>query len=152
MISLICPTSEEKTDKSVVRFTGVLTILTLLVHIYVQTWVIAVLLFVDYFIRAFLLNTKSPMSWVGKRVALYMDVPVIQMDKAPKIFASRVGFILATLILIFQFINPFVGFVLAFIFMIFNILDSFYDFCVGCFIYTVFVYPFFYKDKPGQMG
>jgi len=65
----------------------------------------------------------------------------VPMDKAPKVFAWRVGFLMAAataVVLPFSIVaSRYIALALA----AFNILDGICNFCVGCIIYTYFILP-----------
>ncbi len=49
----------------------------------------------DYAIRVFTPVKLSPIGWLGYQLTRRLEMTPVQMDKAPKIFAVRVGFIFA---------------------------------------------------------
>jgi len=65
------------------------------------------------------------------------------MDKAPKIFAVRVGWIMALAVVGLFFVSPWAAAGVALTLMAFNLLDGLLDLCVGCYIYTYAVLPTF---------
>jgi hypothetical protein len=75
-----------------------------------------------------------------------LSLPVKWIEKAPKIFAARLGFLMTTIIsglVIFGFklTSIVVGGMLVF----FACLEFFFAICVGCLIYTYLVLPFYKK-------
>ncbi len=141
MNSLICPISVEKINKNVVRINGSLVVLSVLLYILTGSiWVMAFLL-VDFFIRGFTSIKGSPYSFVAKKLNQIIGLKPIMIDKAPKLFASRVGFIFALTSVILYFINPMSSIAVASILMFFAFLEATFDFCVGCVVYTYIVLP-----------
>ncbi len=69
------------------------------------------------------------------------------VDEAPKLFASRVGFIFAALAVIFAPFSLVASFVFAGILAVFAFLDGAFSFCVGCLTYHYVVFPLMAKPK-----
>jgi hypothetical protein len=66
--------------------------------------------------------------------------------KAPKVFASRLGFICGLLGCVFITLQiPLTAIVIIGIWTLLAILDSVLNFCVGCIIYNYLVFPFYNK-------
>jgi len=142
MNSLICPISTAKTNQSAVRITGFLVALTIAFYAITGSIYIILLLLVDFFIRAFTSLKFSPYSWVASKISNMLNLEVIKIDKAPKIFAARVGFLFAIAISILYYINPFSSVLVGFVLMSFALLESIFSICVGCIVYTYLVLPF----------
>lgn len=98
---------------------------------------------IDYFIRAFTPLQYSPFSWSACRIVRLSKLPQKQIDKAPKIFAARVGFLFALATVVFYFVFPTVSLIVGLALMSFALLESVFDFCVGCVVYTYVVLPVF---------
>lgn len=66
---------------------------------------------------------------------------------APKVFASRLGFICAVLGVVFISMGmTLASTIVIAMFTVLAILDSVFNFCVGCLIYHTLVFPFYKKD------
>lgn len=142
MNSLICPISIEKINKNVVRINGALVVLSIVLYILTgSVWIMAILL-ADFTIRGFTSVKGSPYSFVAKKLNQIIGLEPIMIDKAPKLFASRVGFVFALTSVILYFINPMTSIAVASILMFFAFLEAAFDFCVGCLVYTYVVLPF----------
>ena len=132
--SLVCPLSMERIDKNVVRFSAVITagIIALysVLALASDTGVFILMLVIagDYVIRVFTPLKLSPIGWLGRELTRVRGMTPVVMDKAPKIFAVRVGFIFAA---------SSVGL------LAFNLLDGILDICVGCYFYTYVSLPLF---------
>jgi hypothetical protein len=142
MNTLICPVSTDRVDKTAVRITAILTILSLAAFALTGYPWIAALLVVDYFIRAFT-PKRSPFNWTACQIARIAGFEKHMTDKAPKVFAARVGFLFALVISILAFVHPISSVVVALVLMGFNILDGVFNFCVGCVMYTYIIFPVF---------
>jgi hypothetical protein len=149
MQSLICPLSPLRINRNVVRITGFL--MASMIALYAITgsiyWIAAI--GIDYAIRAFTPLPYSPFSWFGLQVANLLHLPVSLIDKAPKIFAARVGLLFALSTLLLYPLQPTASLVVGLTLMGFALLESVFDLCVGCLVYTYLVYPLFGEDKNG---
>jgi hypothetical protein len=140
-----CPISPLRINGHVVRITGLL--MTTMLACYALTgsrtliWVIAS----DFFIRAATPLPYSPFSWLAAKIAAVFKLNHHPIDKAPKIFAARVGFLFAFTAAILAFINPTASLIVALILLFFALLESVFAFCVGCIVYTYVVLPVFGK-------
>ncbi len=145
MKTLICPISAQRISRHVVRLTGLM--MASMIALYLLTGNIAfiVVIVIDYFIRAFTNLPYSPFSWVAMQIARGFDWAPKQIDKAPKIFAARVGWLFAVATAVLYFIYPPASLIVGATLMIFALLESVLDFCVGCVVYTYIVLPFMGK-------
>ena len=130
MNALICPVSTERVDKTAVRITAILTILTLAAFAMTGSPWIAILLSGDYFVRAFT-SKRSPFNWIACQIARLAGFEKHMTDKAPKVFAARVGFLFALAISLLAFVHPVSSIVVALVLMGFNTLDGVFNFCVA---------------------
>ena len=147
--ALICPMSSERVDKNVVRISAILTagiIATYAALSLVSSTIAFVFMLViaaDYVIRVFTPLKYSPIGWVGYQGTRLFNMTPNQMDKAPKIFAVRVGLIFAVVSVAVFFVSPASAIVVGLVLMGFNLLDGLLDVCVGCYTYTYVVLPVF---------
>src|SRR5690349_4167618 len=98
--------------------------------------VFVIVLLIDFFIRGFTQLRYSPLSWLASRIVGLTKLPEIKIDKAPKIFAARVGFLFALAATLVFFMSPTASLVIALILMGFALLEAVFNFCVGCLVYT----------------
>ena len=141
MKSLICPISNLRIDRNVVRLTGFM--MAFMIALYAMTNVIwfVVAITVDYFIRAFTPLTYSPFSAIAYLITRTFNLSPQPINKAPKLFAARVGFLFAfTTVLLFP-VLPMGSLVVGLILMSFALLESVLDICMGCLMYTYIVFP-----------
>lgn len=124
MKTLICPVSPLRVKRSVVRIIGFM--MESMIAIYALTgniYFVAVIV-LDYFIRVFIPLSHSPFSWLADQVATLMRLPANRIDKAPKIFAARVGFLFALSALVLYPIQPTVSLLVALTLMGFALLEE----------------------------
>lgn len=139
--NLICPISPHRAKRGVVRTTA--TLIALLVILYAFTgslWIIA-LLAVDFFIRGCTSLSHSPLSWLADQLVTRLHLSTQRVDKAPKIFAARVGLLFSLTILLVAPFQPIVALVVAGVLLTCALLEAILEFCVGCVVYTHIVLP-----------
>ena len=96
----------------------------------------------DYAVRMFTHNL-SPIGWLGHQLTRRLRMTPKQMDKAPKIFAVRVGFIFAASSVGLFFVDPTIAIGVGLALLAFNLLDGVLDIRVGCYFYTYVSLPLF---------
>ena len=141
MKSVVCPISTERVDSHVVRLTGLMMACMIALYLVTGNLIFIVAILIDYFLRAFTKLSYSPLSWVAAQIVRGFKMQPKQIDKAPKIFAARVGWLMALLTAVFHFIYPPAAIAIAATLMIFALLESVFNFCAGCVIYGRIVLP-----------
>ncbi len=93
-------------------------------------------------------NNYSPLCFLATNLISWIGSKSKMVDKAPKMFASRLGFICAALGTVFITLNlPMASIGIIALFTVLAVLDSIFDLCVGCLIYHHFVFPYYNKVK-----
>lgn len=141
---LICPVSNEFVNERITRVNALITILLVLAAFLFNSAIFAILLTGDFFIRAFTSSKYSPVSFVSHRITNALNLETKKIDKAPKIFAARLGFVMSLAISVLMISGlgtaaVTVGGILVF----FATLELALAFCMGCFMYTYLIFPFF---------
>ena len=146
--SLACPMSIERIDKNVVRSSAIITagIIALYSVLSLASTASVLILMLalagDYAVRVFT-SQLSPIGWLGRQLTRRLGMTPKPMDKAPKIFAVRVGFIFAGSSVGLFFVDPTIAIGVGLTLMLFNLLDGVLDICVGCYFYTYVSLPLF---------
>jgi len=145
-MNILCPVSHEKTNEKIVRYIALVTFLIALVYIYNPNILIVTFLAIDFLARGFGFSQFSLLSLSGTSLIDYIPFNSRRIDKAPKIFAARIGFILSFLAIVLMFSNAVLAskvtiIVLAF----FALLEWSARFCMGCYIYSWIILPYFSK-------
>lgn len=142
MKQLVCPISNEKVNEHLTRLNALFAILLITAGFLFNSVMFSLLLLADFFIRAFANSKYSPVSYASSGVARMLQLRKKPIDKAPKIFAARMGFIM-TLIIASFFILGFhtASLVVAGILVFFATLEFVFGICVGCYIYTYIILP-----------
>lgn len=144
---LICPVSDERVSEQIVRCNALLTIVLVSVSIIFGSPLLLLLLVADFFIRAFTNFPTSPLSYVSKQVVSWLKLQTKTIDKAPKIFAARLGFLMSAAILSLYILGYFqASLVVAGILSLFAFLELAIGFCAGCFLYTYLVFPYLRRE------
>lgn len=139
---LICPVSAEKVDENRVRITALLVVLTTIGFLYSANPLLGLALALDFFIRAFTPLKSSPMSWLAGLAVRAFRLQPVMINKGPKIFAARVGFIFSVLILGLSLISMItVAQVIAATLVLFAFMECALNFCTGCWVYSRLVLP-----------
>ena len=139
----------ERIDKNVVRFSAVITAAIIAFYSVLalasiaSVFIFMLVIFGDYAIRVFTPLKLSPIGWLGFQLTRRLGMTPVQMDKAPKIFAVRVGFIFAASSVGLFFVEPAAAIGVGLGLMAFNLLDGVLDICVGCYFYTYVSLPLF---------
>ena len=106
------------------------------------------ILALDFFIRAFTKIRYSPLSWLGYQLVSVIGTRPVPIDKAPKVFAARIGFLLTSLTLLAAlFSMPLLSYFTGATLVLFAFLECGLNFCAGCWVYTYVVYPLVRKER-----
>src|SRR5690554_2248408 len=98
MKQLVCPISNEKVNERLTRVNALFTILLVAAGFVFDTVAFPLLLMVDFSIRAFGNSRYSPVSFSSSAVVRILQLGKKPTDKAPKIFAARMGFVMTMII------------------------------------------------------
>lgn len=140
---IVCPVSNERIDERVTRMNALLVILMVIAGFLFNSVILHVFLTADFFIRAFTRIRFSPLSYLSTQMANALQLDKKVIDKAPKVFAARLGFLMSAAILVLSLsgLNTAV-FIIGGILVFFASLELVLAVCVGCIIYTYVVLPF----------
>lgn len=141
MKSLICPISTQRVSRHVVRLTGLMMAGMIALYFLTGNVGFIAVIVIDYFVRAFTSLPYSLFSWAAAQLERRLNLSPKQIDKAPKIFAARVGWLFATTTAVLAFIHPPASIIVGATLMSFALLESVFDICAGCLVYTYIVLP-----------
>lgn len=135
--NVTCPFSLRKADETVVRLVALMTFLIAITGIFTYLPLVALLLAIDFGIRA-LTPWTSGLAFLGKTIAKTLKLPSKPINAGPKIFAARLGFGLALVIATLGFTGwTTAATILAGALAFFAALEAFFAVCVGCHLYTL---------------
>ena len=144
MKQLICPVSSERINERLTRLNAFFTILLVAGGFFFNSVIFPLVLLTDFFIRAFTQSKLSPVSFLSSSLVRLFNLSQKPIDKAPKIFAARLGFIMTLTIAILFLMKLYtVSMIIAGILVFFALLEFVFGICVGCFIYTYAVLPLY---------
>ncbi len=143
MKQLICPISNEKINEQITRLNAIIGILLVVAAFAFESVFFLIFLAADFYIRAFTKLRFSPVSYTSHWLTNTLRLGSKAIDKAPKIFAARLGFVITLAITILLLAGlKFASLILAGILIFFASLEFAFAICVGCIIYTYLVLPF----------
>ncbi len=147
MNQLICPVSHERVDENRVRVTALLVVLTMGSFLITGAWYFPAFLVLDFYIRAFTRLRFSPFSWMAHLLVKASGTGPVWIDKAPKVFAARVGLLFSMLTSAAALLSlPLTAYIAGSTLVVFAFLECGINFCAGCWVYTYVVYPLVRKD------
>ena len=139
---MICPVSTERVDENRVRATAFGVVITMGLFLMTGLWIFPAFLGIDFFIRAYTSSPFSPLSWLGSRMVRLLGVVPVWIDKAPKVFAARIGFLFSLLALAGALLGlDLLAYISGATLVLFAFLECGLNFCMGCWVYTYVVYP-----------
>jgi hypothetical protein len=145
---LICPVSEERVDENRVRVTALGVVFTMGAYFVTGFPLFPALLVADFIIRAFTRLKYSPLSFVAHHFVKVIGTQPVLIDKAPKVFAARIGFIFTSITTLGALLHlPLLAYISGSVLVLFAFLECGLNFCMGCWVYTVVVYPLVRKDQ-----
>ncbi len=146
MKNLVCPISDQRVNEQVTRLNAFFTITSVILAFVFNSVLLIIFIMADFFIRAFTEIKFSPISFVSHYLSNALNLPVKLIDKAPKVFAARLGFLMTLVIAaLFSLKLTIASVIVASILVFFASLEFFFAICVGCLIYTYLVLPFYKK-------
>ena len=146
MKNLVCPISDQRVNEQVTRLNAMITIGIVVLAFVLNCVLLFIFLMADFFIRAFTEIKFSPINFASHYMSHTLNLPIRMIDKAPKVFAARLGFLMTTVIAgLFIFSFKIASVIVAGILIFFASLEFLLAVCVGCLIYTYLVLPFYKK-------
>lgn len=146
MKQLVCPISEEKINERVTRLNALFTILLTVTGLMLNSAIFIIILMADFYIRAFTQLKFSPISFLSSKLANALNLDKKAIGKAQKIFAARLGFLMTLTITVLIILETSTAaFVVGGILVLLASLEFTLGICVGCYIYSYFVLPFYKK-------
>ncbi|NOR74959.1 MAG: DUF4395 family protein [Draconibacterium sp.] len=144
MKQILCPISKERINERVTRINALVGILFIIGGFATNSVLFFLLLLADFYVRAFTKIKFSPISYISHRLANALNLQKKNIDKAPKIFAARIGFLLTLIITVLIVFNLNVAaFIVAGVLVFFATLEFALAICMGCIMYSYLVLPFY---------
>lgn len=136
--TVVCPISTERMNENVVRLVALLVIIVTLLGLLTGSWLVFLLLAVDFGLRAFSSGFYSPLRQIAQWIAQKSSLSVKLTDAAPKKFAAGIGLVFGfsiALALTLKWNAIAAGLSGILVFCAF--LESALSFCVGCVVYSL---------------
>ncbi|HKJ41242.1 MAG TPA: DUF4395 domain-containing protein [Sunxiuqinia sp.] len=144
MKNIFCPISDERINEQVARTTALLVVITAILAFGFNSIILMAFLVADFYVRAFTKMKFSPLSYASNQLNQLLKLPVKPIDKAPKIFAARMGFTMSFIFTVLHAVQlTTASAIVAGIMVLFAGLEFAIAFCAGCTIYTYMVLPFY---------
>ncbi len=151
MKNIVCPVSDQRVDEHAARMGALVTIGIVASAFVLNSGLLLVILMADFFIRALGEAKLSPVAYAGQRLARALALPGKSTDKAPKVFAARLGLLMTTAVtMLFGFGLRMASVALGSVLVLFAGLEFLCGVCVGCLIYTYVVLPFVGHTVPNS--
>jgi hypothetical protein len=146
MKNIVCPISAERVPEHLPRITALFVISLLSIYLITGSLLILLFLIFDFIARGSGYTRFSLLNAGANALSRILDIESELIDKAPKLFAARLGTIMMALALLFQFLGiPNAASVIAIMVGVFATLECVFNFCVGCYVYSLVVFPVFSK-------
>jgi hypothetical protein len=134
-----CPVDLKTVDKNLVRSNAFFVFAIIMIYILTKSPVYILIILTDFAIRIFPGVKYSPVSQIIKYFLKKANIKAQLIDAWPKVFAAKIGLILALFITFLHFTNfQIPALIFAFIFLIASGLEAFFDFCLACAIYPYY--------------
>lgn len=144
MKQILCPISDKKIDEKLTRLNAFWGILLIVAGFAFNSVFFFGFLMADFFIRAFTSAKFSPISYASHIMANALNLGKKNIDKAPKIFAARLGFIMSLTITVLFLLNlSTAALIVGGILVFFSTLEFVLAICMGCIMYTYLILPFY---------
>ena len=145
--NVVCPVSNVKFDVNLDRLAVFFNVLLMASFIIVRNPVFLFIVWIDYIIRSADRGEYALTKIVATKLNRLLRIPPKMVDIAPKIFSYRLGVFASTMALIFHFSGlTFPSIMASSVLASLMALDSIVGICVGCYIYSYLVLPY-YKQK-----
>jgi hypothetical protein len=132
----ICPIEGTLINEPTVRVVAALVAITAAAGVYFQSPIIFLFLAFDFYVRGFNKKEWSLFRYFGIKTVTIIDVKEKLIDAGGKKFASKVGFILSSILAAASFAQiPILVYALGGALVLFAALEAVLAYCVGCKIY-----------------
>jgi len=143
MNNLVCPISSKQINEHASRVTATIIVSLIILFIISQNvWFLIFAIF-DFAFRVFEKVKYSPITWLVSKFFNITNLPKKLVNKAPKVFAARLGFFLSVLSLVLFFYFPISSLIVAGVLSACIFADAAFNYCIGCVIYHYIVFPFY---------
>lgn len=144
MRTIVCPISDQRVDENRVRLNAVLVVLLMVAAFVWNQSAIVFLVAADFYLRGFTKCKVSPVAFLSNHIANATSLSPKLIDKAPKIFAARLGFVMAAVVFILMVLgHSMAAYIVAGVLVFCATLEFAAKICMGCIIYTLLMQKVF---------
>lgn len=143
MKPITCPISSERIPEHLPRLTALWTILLLVGFLLTGFWPLITLVVIDFLCRSLQFERYSFLTALSKKTARLLQLNSAMIDKAPKVFAARLGLVFSIFIhLLYLSGFTYTAGIAALTLISFAALECLLSICIGCYIYSWLIVPF----------
>ncbi len=136
-MDLICPVSKNRVNENVVRVNAFFILVVLLTILLTPLKALIFFLILDFAIKVFFRMGSSMIATTSRFVARKLRLKPKMINAGPKVFASRTGLVLTSIIGLSQVIGyTLFSNILLIILIVFVALECFIGFCTACYLLT----------------
>lgn len=147
MKNVVCPISAERVPEHLPRITALLVICLLGTYLFTGYVLVLMFLFIDFIIRGAGYSRFSILHVAANGVSKILNIRSELIDKAPKLFAARLGAVMIGVAVVFEFATiPGASIIIAIMLGVFASLECVFNFCLGCYVYNFLVLPVFSRN------
>jgi hypothetical protein len=144
---VVCPVSNEKVPEHLPRVTALINITLIGFYLYYPTPFVLAFLTIDFLVRGYNQPKYSLLNYLARKVSKSLKLKSKPIDKAPKIFAARLGGFMFFSALILNLLGGIAfTYVITLMIAMLSTLECVFNFCAGCYIYNYLVLPL-YSDN-----
>jgi hypothetical protein len=148
MKNIVCPISPERIPEHLPRVIALLVIGLIVTYLFTGFKPLLLFLLVDFIVRGAGKGQFSLIQHAASSISKIVKLKSELIDKAPKVFAARLGAVMIALALALEMGSLSAGaFVIAIVVASFAMLECVFNFCVGCYFYSLIILPLVYRRK-----
>ncbi|MBE0650869.1 MAG: DUF4395 domain-containing protein [Bacteroidales bacterium] len=145
--NVVCPVSNEKVPEHLPRVTAFLNIALIVIYLHYPTPFLLAFLTIDFFVRGYNQPKYSLLNYMARNLSRLLRLKSKPIDRAPKIFAARLGGVMFLSALIINLLGGIeITYVITIMVATLSTLECVFNFCVGCYMYNYLVLPFYSKN------
>jgi hypothetical protein len=145
--NVVCPVSNEKVPEHLPRVTAFLNIALIGIYLYYHTPFLLAFLTIDFLVRGYNKPKYSLLNYTARNLSRLLHLKSKPIDKAPKIFAARLGSVMFLSALIVNLMGGIeITYLITIMVATLSTLECVFNFCVGCYLYNYLVLPFYTKN------
>jgi hypothetical protein len=146
MKNIVCPVSSERIPENLPRVTAFFVLSSLSLYLLTGFLPIVLYLAYDFLARGFGYANFSVFHKLSVFYIKKTGISKVKIDKAPKLFAARLGGIFSLLIIVFHLLGiGIVAYSLSGLLIVLSTLECVVGICVGCYFYSFLILPFYQK-------